>query len=139
MGFVTSATKKLGAAASVAALLCIAGTASAAQAAGPGSGSALVPTVWDCTNGDVLTFALPAVAVSPGQGAIVAPFPGFLTAVNQVGPGQTAPPLGTYIVLALVTSSGTQPVGKKVGLASGSLTCTLEGTPVTVVVARAGH
>jgi hypothetical protein len=138
MSFVTSASKKLAAAVGIAALLGVAGT-SAAQAAGPGSGKALVSTVWDCTNGDVLTFALPAVAVSPGQGAIVAPFPGFLTAVDQVGPGQTAPPLGTYIVLALVTPSGTQPVGKKVGLASGSLTCTLEGTPVTVVVAPAAH
>jgi hypothetical protein len=137
---VVMATKKLCSALAVAALVCgVACTAAPANAAGPGSGSALVSTVWACTNGDVLTFALPAVAVSPGQGALVAPFPGFLTAVDEVGAGQTTPQLGTWIVLALVSSTGTQPIGKKVGLTSGSLTCTLEGTTVTVVVAPAAR
>lgn len=109
-----------------------------AVAAAQGSGTALVPTTWDCTNGDILEFSLPAVAVSPGKGALVAPFPGFLTAVDVVGQGQPVPPLGTYVVLALVTNGVPMYVGHKSGLWSGALTCTLEGTPVTVIIAHAG-
>ena len=104
--------------------------------AGPGSSSRLVPTVWDCTNGDTLTFNLPPVVISPGAGPTVAPFPGFLVA--QSGP--VVLPLGTYVVLA--TSSSTSgpwhDYGQKRGLSGNVLDCGLEGAPVAVLVAHAG-
>jgi len=128
----------LPAAAFSSAVLAGAAVAPTAQAA-PGAAPSMVPTVWDCTNGDVLTFALPPVVLSPGAGALVAPFPGFLTAVNQVGDGQPTPPLGTWLVLGIVTPDGTISIGEKVGLSPGALTCTLEGTTGTLVIAPAGH
>jgi len=98
----------------------------------------LVTTEWACTNGDLLTFALPAAASSPSAGSTVAPFPGIL--VNaQPADGQPAPPLGTYVVLGAVDANGVTSVGQKTGLSRATLTCTLVGTPVTVVIAHAGR
>lgn len=110
--------------------------APAAQA-DPGAGTRMVPTTWLCSNGDTATFNLPPVAISPGQGAITAPFPGFLTAIS----GPVPMPLGTYVVLA-AASAPTGPFhyfGQKVGVANGlTATCTLQGTPATVIVGAAG-
>jgi len=108
-------------------------------AAPSASAGLLTNTVWNCTNGDVLEFALPAAAVSPGAGSTVAPFPGFLTAVDVVGDGQPEPPLGTYVVLAVLGPDTTSAVGHKAGLQPGALTCSLAGTPITVVISHAGH
>lgn len=95
--------------------------------AGSTSGHALVPSSWACTgalNGEEV-FMLPAVAVSPGAGALVAPFPGFLAATGR-----------TYIVLAAGTTDGSMNwVGKKTGLSGGESTCVLDGTTVQVVIA----
>ena len=107
--------------------------ATAAQAAQGSAG--LVPTTWDCLNGDTTTFLLPAAAISPGAGSVVAPFPGILVGFN----GPTSMALGTYILTGAVTTS---PVpasfGQKVGVvANGTTTCTLEGAPITVTVAPA--
>jgi len=114
------------------------GLVQAAQAAGPGSGAKVVPTVWDCTNGDTVNVNLPPVAISPGQGALTAPFPGFVTGVT----GPVAMPLGTYVVLA-VGSSSTGPwtqFGHKNGLAANAVTCGLEplSLDVWVIIAPAG-
>ena len=98
----------------------------------------LVTTDWACTNGDLLTFALPAAAISPSAGATVAPFPGILIAA-QPADGQPSPPLGTYVVLGVVGADGTADVGHKAGLSRDPLTCTLVGAPVTVVIAHAGR
>ena len=97
--------------------------------AGSTTGHALVPSEWGCTgalNGDV-EFLLPAVAISPGQGALIAPFPGFLATDGS-----------TYVVLAAGTSGSVVPVGKKTGLATSESTCTLVGTDVQVVISPAG-
>lgn len=98
------------------------------------SSRGLVTTDWACTNGDLLTFALPAAAVSPSAGSTVAPFPGILVAA-QPGDGQPSPPLGTYVVLGTPDSS----IGRKTGLVQDTLTCTLVGTPITVVIAHSGR
>ena len=92
-------------------------------------GQALLPTLWDCANGDTVTFNLPAVAYSPGQGAISAPFPGFL--VEESGP--VAMPTGTYQVLSIVP-------GKKTGLQSGAVVCWPDGLPqFALSIAPAAH
>ena len=111
----------------------VAGVPTAAHAT-PGT-TGLVPTVWTCTNNDTTTFLLPAAAVSPSAGAVVAPFPGILTAVE----GPTFMPLGTYIVTGVVPP-GPLPasLGRKTGVvAHGTVNCTLEGTALTVTIARA--
>jgi hypothetical protein len=97
--------------------------------------SGLVPTTWDCTNGDTASFLLPAAAVSPAAGAVVAPFPGFLVGVD----GPTPMVLGTYIVTGSATTSPLPTsFGRKVGVvANGTAVCTLEGAPVTVTIAPA--
>ncbi len=109
--------------------------AQGAQAAGPGSGARDTPTTWSCTNGDTLTVNLPPVFLSPGQGALTAPFPGFVTATTG------SEPLGTYVVVAVGPSS-TGPFlyfGNKSGLAANALTCGLVGVPgVWVIIAHGG-
>ena len=111
----------------------VAGVPTAAHAT-PGT-TGLIATVWTCTNNDTTTFLLPAAAVSPSAGAVVAPFPGFLTAVE----GPTLMPLGTYIVTG-VAQPGPLPasLGRKTGVvAHGAVDCTLEGTDLTVTIAAA--
>lgn len=98
--------------------------------AGSTSGKAMVPSSWSCTgalNGDI-TFYLPAVAVSPGKGALVAPFPGFL-----------APDGKTYIVLAAGPIGGPlNAVGQKTGLEGGVSDCTDADFGAEVLIAPAG-
>jgi hypothetical protein len=108
-------------------------------AAPSASAGLLTNTIWDCTNGDVLEVSLPAAAVSPAAGSTVAPFPGFVTAVDAVGDGQTTPPLGTYVLLGVVGPSATSAVGHKTGLQQEALTCTVEGTSLSVVIGHAGR
>jgi len=108
--------------------------ASTAAHATPGT-SGLVPTAWTCTNNDSATFLLPAAAISPSAGAVVAPFPGILTAIE----GPTPMPLGTYIVTGVIPP-GPPPAsfGRKTGvLANGTVNCTLDGTDLTVTIAPA--
>lgn len=95
--------------------------------AGSASGEALVPSSWSCTgalNGDI-TFMLPAVAVSPGAGALIAPFPGFLATDGT-----------TYIVLAAGPIGGPlNAVGQKKGLAASVSDCTDTAFGAEVLIA----
>jgi hypothetical protein len=96
--------------------------------ADPGGG--FLPTTWDCANGDQVIFDLPAVAVSPGQGAISAPFPAVLT---QVVSGPASMPLGLYQVISLSQ-------GAKTGLAAEAVLCWPDGAPeFGLTVAPASH
>ena len=97
--------------------------------AGSSSGQALVPSTWSCTgalNGDEV-FYLPAVAVSPGAGAFIAPFPGFLATNGR-----------TYIVLAAGPIGSVSAVGQKVGLQSSVSDCISTDFGAEVLVAPAG-
>lgn len=98
--------------------------------AGSTSGKGMVPSSWTCTGaltGDV-TFYLPAVAVSPGMGALIAPFPGFLGSNGK-----------TYIVLAAGPIGGPlNSVGQKSGLDRNVSDCTDADFGAEVLIAPAG-
>ena len=130
----SSRSARTRAAAALALAVCaVAGVPTTAHATRDTTG--LVATVWTCANHDTATFLLPAAAVSPSAGAVVAPFPGFLSAVE----GPTFMPLGTYIVTGVVPP-GPLPasLGRKTGVvANGTVNCTLEGTDLTVTIAPA--